>query len=263
MKKLLFALALLSQVYHKSVEAFNVNSLWRRAEQEHITKEYQIDTGSAIVITNTDGSITIKPWDQQKIMIEATKKGSAEELKATTLSCKSFGSDATITTRVAQDQKSAAVDYTIMVPEETKIRIVQTKGPVKIKGVRGNLDVSVQDGEIDIIDATNIVTAKTGKGDIKIQQKKFGPKESLFVETLKGTITLHLPRETQAQLHAKTGAGSITSDHPVTLAPITVKLNKDGWDRLKKDVEGTLGGGKGGAPITLETSKGNILIKEY
>ena len=54
----------------------------------------------------------------------------------------------------------------------------------------------------------------------------------------------------------------ITSEHPVTLAPVTRKLTKETWDTMKKNVEGTLGGLKGGAPINLEATKGNIIIKE-
>jgi hypothetical protein len=71
-----------------------------------------------------------------------------------------------------------------------------------------------------------------------------------------------LPRETRAQLLAKTTQGTITSEHPVTLTPVTRVINKETWEFLKKNVEGTLGGLKGGAPINLEATKGNIVIKE-
>lgn len=255
-------LVLLVQVYHAPALGFNFSNLWRKAEQETITKEYPIDSKSIISISNTEGSVTIKPWNQQKLTIEATKKGTEDALKATTIACRASGAEASITTRVGHDQKSASVDYTIMVPEDATISISQTKGPVKIKGILGTADVSVQEGSIDIIDTTQTVSAKTGKGDIKVKQKKFDEPHSIFLESLNGNIVLHVPRETRASLNAKTGNGTIISDHPVTLAPITLKLNKTGWDRLKKEVEGSLGS-KEGAPITLVASKGNITIKEY
>lgn len=238
------------------------STFWQKKSQEHITKEYLTEKGCLVTLDSTEGTITVKPWSEKKVAFEITKRGTDEELKNTSVSSKIEGKDIIITTRVAPEQYSAQVDYVLMVPEEVSLKITQAKGPVTIKGPCGSLDVSLEEGTISIEDIQKTVTAKTGYGDIIVKQNKFDETSGSFLETLQGSITLFLPRQARASLQAKTGFGRIISDHPVTLAPITLTLNQKSWEQLKKNVEGTLGGPLGGAPLTLETAKGNIVIKE-
>ncbi len=268
-KNSLLVLCLL-QVYHKSAYGFNINdtwnsisSIWQKTQQEYIQKEYDVKPNSTITLVNTEGSITIKHAPRHKLSIEALKKGTAEELKKTKISASASGNQIRIITSVPKDQRSARVQFTLMVPEDTHVALSQTRGPVTIKGLDGSITVSLQEGPITISDSTKTVTAKTGSGAITIEQKKFDEPSSIFLETLSGNIYLTIPRNIKANLKAKTASGTITSDHEITLAPQTIKLNKASWERMKKDIEGNLGGSKGGAPVTLEAHKGSIHIKEY
>ncbi len=237
-------------------------NFWQKKTQEHITKDYVVEDTCTILLENTEGSILVKPWSEKKVAFEIIKRGTEDELKATSVTSRAEGKEITITTRVAPDHYSACVEYILMVPEEVSLQITQGKGPVTIKGLSGSVNVSLEEGTISIEDAQKSVTAKTGYGDITVKQNKFDETSGAFLETLQGTITLFLPRQARASLQATTAAGKIISDHPVTLAPITLKLNQQSWERLKKNVEGTLGGLHGGAPLTLQTAKGNIVLKE-
>lgn len=261
-KNMLSQAIILFSLYHTSAFAFNLNNLWQKTEVQKIRHEYQVGKACALKLYNTEGSYTIKYWIENKITIEAEKKGTAEELKDTTIGCTVSTSEARITTRHVEGQPSAQVHYTLMVPEDASITIEQTKGPVTIKGVLGSINISLQEGPITIDGSTKSVIAKTGQGAITVDQKKLEEPYSIFLESHKGNVTLLLPRETHALLNAKTAQGTIISEHPVTLAPVTMKITKDAWESLKKNVEGTLGGLKGGAPINLEATKGNIVIKE-
>lgn len=249
-------------LYHTFAQAFNISSLWQKTDTQKIKHEYAVEKGCTLKLYNTEGSYLIKPWNQNKITVEAEKKGTQEELKATTIGMNVNGTEARIITRLAEGQPSATVDYVLMVPEDISISLEQTKGPVTIKGVLGSINVSLQEGSISIKASTKSVIAKTGSGTITVDQKKLEEPYSIFLESHKGNVTLLLPRETRAQLLAKTAQGTITSEHPVTLAPVTTKITKETWENLKKNIEGTLGGIKGGAPINLEATKGNIVIKE-
>lgn len=258
----IFSIALL-QIYHNSVSAYSFGRIFQKTEKEAINKEYPMNEKCTITVHNTEGSITIKAWPQNKLLIEAQKKGTAEDQKNTTISAKATGNEASIITRIPEQQKSSMVDYVLMVPEQANLKITQTSGPIKIRGVQGSVDISiVEQGLLEVIDSSKTVTATTNAGDIIVQQKKFGQPHSLFLKTDRGNITLSIPRETKASFHAKTLTGSIISDHPVT-ATFTSKLNKEAWERMKKEVEGSLGGLDGGAPITLEATKGMITLKEY
>ncbi len=262
MNKTLFSLLIISLLYQNFLLAPFGFNLWQKQATETITKEYEdLPEKCTMTIHNTEGSITVKSWPQKKILIEATKTGTDENQKSTQISAKISGSQASIITRVTPDQKSSKVEYTLTVPEDSTVKVTQTLGSVTIKKINGPLDVSItENGSIQIIDSANVVSAITPLGDITVHQKKFDDTASLILKTDRGNITLLLPRETRALLHAKTGSGKIQCDHPVTLA-VTSPLNDAAWDRIKKDIEGSLGGVEGGSPITLETAKGSITLK--
>jgi hypothetical protein len=265
--KPLFLLYLCS-VYQISLYSFNpkkiINDFWKKTEQEEMHKDLSLPDGSTVELSAQEGSILIKPWNQQKISIEAQKSGTQEELKDTTIAIKAPQAKTaplTITTRTPEQKKAAIVNFTLIVPPHTSLIIRGSSGTVKVMDIDGMLDVSLAQGDIDISNATKSVIAKTGEGVIKVKQKQLDKKDSLFTENGSGNTHLYIPRETPATVHARTLAGVVTSEHAITLAPQTVKLNKDTWARIKKEIDGTIG--TGGAPITLEATKGNISIEEY
>lgn len=263
-------------IYHISAFSFNpkklIDNLWHKTEQEYLHKDMPLPDSSTVEINTCEGKILVKTWAQPKVVIEAEKIGVATQLKSTTIGIKKQSLETktayiTITTNVAPDQKPATVNYTIMVPEQCSVIVrCSNKGQIKVKSLYGTLDVSLGEGDIDITDATKSVTAKTGKGTIKLKQKKFNDSASIFLENGRGNIALYLPRETKAYLHARTLAGTVSSEHPVTQTH-TAKWNKETWARMRKEINGTLGleadtaTSKG--PITLEATKGDISIEEY
>lgn len=264
--RIVFTILLLISIYNISYCSFSptkfISRLWNKSEQEVMNKDYPINPKSTIDISNVEGDITIKVWNQNKLVVEAIKKGTAEEVSSTTVNVKSQASHTYISTKVSADKPNAITNYTLMVPETVNVKAnISSSGSIKIKQVRGSIDASTNEGSIEITDSTNTVVAKTGDGTIKIKQKYFNEPNSIFVETIKGPIYLYLPREIQANLHARTLQGTITSEQAITFYPQTMKLNKETWDRIKKEVHGTLG--NGGSPITLEATRGNIIIEDY
>ena len=253
-----------------SVQAISFN-VFKKRETELVKEEnIQVPAKSQIILSNIRGSYTIKPWDQKKISLEALKTGTAEQVTSTTIKSKVSGKEVTISTTASESESAATVEYTLRVPDDASVKIVQTHGPVTINGIEGDIDISLEEGHIDIKGSTKMVIAKTGKGNITVRQRKLTDLNSIFLQAHKGNITLFLPRETRATLHANVGRGVISSDHPVTMT-LTTKLDKTCWDRLKKEVNGILGTFKdsdelvqmqASAPITLEATVGNIHIQE-
>ncbi len=269
MNKICYLLTLSLTVYH--IPAYSINlKFWEKTETENITKDIPVQKNSQVNLFNTQGSYTIKPWNQQKIALEVEKSGTIEQLQATMIISKVVGKEASITTQLKEGESSANVQYTLRVPEDASIKITQTKGPVTINGINGDIDVSLEQGSVDIKGSTRTVIAKTGSGTITLKQRNLVEPNSIFLQAHKGNIELYLPRETRATLQANVGRGTIISDHPVTMT-LTTKLDKYWVDRIKKDISGVLGTFKdtdeleklrGSAPITLEATKGNITIKE-
>ncbi len=269
MNKVLYLATLSLTVYHIPCQSINFK-FWQKNETETIKKDIPVQKKSQITLFNTQGSYTIKPWNQQKIALEVEKVGSLEQLKATMIKSKVSGKEASITTQLKEGESSARVNYTLRVPEDASIKITQTKGSVTINGINGDIDVSVESGSVDIKGSTKTVIAKTGSGKITVKQRKLIEPNSIFLQVHKGSIELYLPRETRGTLHANVGRGTITSEHPVTMN-LTTKLDRYWVDRIKKDITGVLGTFKdsdelerlrASAPITLEATRGNIVIKE-
>ncbi len=276
-------------VHHFSLYSFSpkkfMNNLWQKKEQEYVHKDLPLEDKSTVELYTLGGKITVKAWNQKKIIIEAEKEGTQEELKNTTIGIKtnilpkivadkdqekpssnskpeSKTAHVTITTRVIPDQNPATVNYNLMIPEHCALTIDnKQKGSVKIKHLQGALDISLAEGDIEVADSTKAVTAKTGKGTIKLKQKKFSDPSSIFLHNDRGNIQLYLPRGIHATVHARTSAGVVTSKHPIKRETQPVPLNEATWEKDKREVDGTIGAE--GAPVTLEATKGNISIEEY
>lgn len=269
-KKLILLLGA-SQIYHIPVEAINFNfNFMKKKEVQKIEQAIAVPKNAQVEIYNTDGSITIKPWAQQKISLEIQKTGTAELVEGTTVTSKVTGTEVLIRTHPKDEKSSAQVDYTLRVPEDVSLKITQTQGPVTIHGVEGDIDISLEQGSIEIKGSKKSVLAKTGNGTITVHQPKLVDPNSIFLQTSdKGNITLSLPPETRASLNANTQNGTINIDHPVTMT-ITTMVDSKWLDRLKKEITGVLGTFKTdeelkalqeAAPITLEAGRGNIHVK--
>ena len=269
-KKTIFltvALLLISLMYTHSIESFSLPAFMTRfiAAREHdsLTKECTFEPYSNIEITAATGTLLIKSWNQPKALIEATKTGSPEALSNTTIYTKQQGKLLSIVTRVKEQSTPASIDYQLLVPEHTHIKIRSSgTAPVKIRHIAGTIDIAIAAGSIDIQDSAQTVLAKTNKGSIKLKQKAFTPQDSIFLETAQGSIALFIGRQTHAQLTARTQRGSITcTKHLITLDNRTMPLTYQAWQAYQRDIQGKLG--QGGAPITLETTKGTITINDY
>lgn len=260
--KYIFLYLLFNSQYNFAISyASIISRFWKKNEQEIIKKEYKVSSESIILLNNIKGNIDIKGWNQNKVELIAKKNGTQEELKNTDIQIKPSSKEIAISTEIVKEKKPASIDYTIMVPEKSNVKIRSTeKSNVKIKRVKGPIDIIVNNGEIKIYDTTKSINAKITNGPIKVKQKKFTDQNSIFLESLKGNINLYIPHITNANLHASVQKGNITSDHTITLHPIPMKLNKSEWEKIKKEIRGKLG--SGGAPITIVALQGNVLISE-
>lgn len=272
MNKLFLLVLLSSQVYHNRLEAINLNlNFMKKKEVEKIEQSIPVPKNAQVEIYNTEGSITIKPWGQQKIALDIQKSGTLELVKGTTITSKVTSSDVLIRTNPKDEKSSAFIEYTLRVPKDISLKITQNAGPVTIQGIDGDIDISLEEGSIDIKGSKKTVTAKTGNGSISVEQSELTDPNSIFLQSPdKGNITVSLPPETRASLLATVQNGMIYSDHPITMT-ITTKLDRTWMDRFKKEIRGTLGKARteeellaleDAAPITLGAGRGTIHIKE-
>ena len=240
-----------------------VKKIFTVDEKEILTKEFKFNPESNLEVSIPKGNITIKTWNNNKLLVEIEKKGSPEDIKATKVIFREREKENSLQIIVSHKTEDVAnTNLNILLPKSANLKSICTdKGTTKIEGIDGAIHVTIYEGDIDIKNSINYVNAKTNRGSITLRQKRFEDNGSIFLETLNGDIQLYLPKETNAELSAKTNSGKVTSELFITTKPVTTKLNKNTWKQFSKEAYGTLG--NGGAPITLDTDRGNISINEY
>lgn len=156
-------------------------------------------------------------------------------------------------------------------------------GDIELNSIKGNVSADTSSGSIRASGIAGGLSADTGSGNVTLQQSAPGTvkidtgsgsvevrgvRGSLRAETGSGSITaegeptgnwnlsagsgnihVRLPAEVGFDFHARTGSGSINTDHPVTVQG-AVRRN---------DLRGKVRGG--GPMVNLETGSGNIRIE--
>lgn len=239
----------------------NVRSLWD-TNKEVISKEQILTPNSTFRIENTKGNISIKTWKQNKLVVEAVKKGSPEATVATDIVTKYTENGASVKTVHSDSQNKCTVDYTILIPHTAHITLAHTdQGNINIKNTEQPVKVQTYKGSIICQNVTNSVHANTRYGNIKIHAKKLDKTHKVLAVSGRGNIKLELPPKTPATLYAKAQRGKVSSDHPVTLAQRPMQISKKTMANLRRDVQGRIGSSEG-VMIKLHTSSGNVNLIE-
>lgn len=265
---------------------------------EIFQKDIPRTTQKTLVIENNIGSIKIKTdWTQNSISLKALKKASTENLPKITIDIDNKNADTIRLKTVFKDNSvKGSVDYTLMVPKQMTVRLKTNKGTIKVKRFDGQIWANTENGPIEIAHVTDKVVATVAQnGSINIEQSSGtiqastvsgdiminNAKQSVTATTADGSITLqaahipttssiklnaagtlhvYLPHETNAHLQADAQHGKIISDHYITLASQTTKLNSQTWTNWQKNINGIIGTGE--AHISLSSSNGSIKIME-
>jgi len=239
----------------------NVRSFWT-TNKEVVSKEQILTPQSTFEIENTKGNITIKTWKQNKLVVEAVKKGSPEAIAATEIVTKYTENGATVKTVQSDSQSKCTVDYTILIPHTANITLAHTDhGNINIKNINEPAKVQTYRGSIICQNVTNSIHANTRYGNIKIHAKKLGKQHKILAVSGRGNIKLELPSKTPASLYAKAQRGKVTSDHPVTLAQQPMQITQKTMANLRRDITGKMGSIEG-VTIKLHASSGNVKLVE-
>lgn len=271
-----------------------------------IEKEYQIANPTAFTlnINNTHGNIIIvTEWQRKSICLKATKQAAKEEflnefsIKAK-LEERFNGNHLTLKTVCSRKDVKGSITYNLIVPNHIALNLHTDQGIIRVHDVNGPVIATTQNGNIELKNVGNTITAQTeengsiviekaqgnikattNKGDILISDAN----KSIIATTQKGNIitactdvpptsriilnsessgaiTLSLPSTINATLQGRTARGNLTSSIPVTIKPFTTTLTKHTRKELAKQVDGILGTGE--ADIRVSSNNGNIKILE-
>ncbi len=251
---------------------------------EEFNRTVTVEPGSAVVVINRNGGVTVDVREGETIAISAVKRsvyGQAELDKVQIVVTE--GDPLRIETVHTGTNPRVSVGYTIHLPPTVVLQqAVSSNGPIDLSGVRvnatelrtsngpvrvdsapgGALAAESSNGPIEVRGAEGYVTARTSNAGITVEESagiaelrtSNGPitagihaiRGDVAVTTSNGAIALRLAESLNARLVATTSNGRIAVNN------LPLQVEESSGTR----VAGTLG--EGGATITITTSNGGI-----
>jgi hypothetical protein len=234
--------------------SFKTITNWAFAlNEESSYREYCFKPGGTLSINHkSKGSVTIKSWTRPMLVIKSIVRFKEKEEKPT-LNFTITDQLGTVQSHTPPNSK-ATIDLEFMVPEKINI-VIESDGSVKMKAIDGTVDVCAVDS-VDIRHIGRSVSVQT-EGNCTVRMHTV-PLTSSVKIACKGSLNLAIPPDAHAYLTAKTEHGLIFCDHFFTFKPFAMKLTKASWEKLRKNITGTIG--NGGAHIDLSSVHGPITI---
>lgn len=205
----------------------------RLHEQVHQT--LSVNGTPNVSVRNVAGVVRVETWQKPIVDVKATKTGyDIGDLRNIAVDVHLDGGTVVIATRYSGDTRGGGVDYQISVPEGASTNIHNVAGAVDLAGVRGDVVVETQAGQI---------TANLGKVE---------GARSIALSATTGAIRLAIARDSSASIEVNSTIGHFSSSFP-------------GIEQSSENVVGTRASGKigsGSATIRLSTTVGAIELRD-
>ena len=147
------------------------------------------------------------------------------------------------------DNNDVRVDFTVRVPAGVRFFGKTVNGNIEAQSLKSDADVSTVNGRVTL-STTGLASARTVNGSIEASVGSSQGNEPLEFETVNRSITVSMPKDVNANLHAQTLNGGFDSEFPVTV---------QSFRGPRKRITGTIG--KGGRDLDLHTINGSIRLR--
>jgi DUF4097 and DUF4098 domain-containing protein YvlB len=210
---LLLCISFLSTVYARAEEfSFELEKVFEVGKTENLIK-----------LSNSSGEITIESYNQDKIIVHATKVVRAKDQKEANEIAERIGidinkTDSTITIETEYPKikpkgfwsnflrfdwgDRAWVDYHILVPTKTKLDIRSASADVNVRGIENQVNVWVASGDVLLENIIGDVNANSASGNLEV----YGAQGRI---NLKGASSDIKIRRTKGSMNLTTASGDI------------------------------------------------------
>ncbi len=257
--------------------------------EEWIEQVFETGPQAEVSIENVHGEITVEAWDEPRVHVTARRQGERARVVM-------WGEGNRVEARTEieprQDggwgwfnrEQPPRVDYVVRAPRETHTRLRTVSGPVRVTGVRGQLDVSSVDGAVELRDvegdiyaqATNgavfganlagAVQAQATNGSITVEAERLA---SVRAETVNGTIAIE-GLNVGCQIEARTVNGTLALSLPDGVQAavdasglslgVSLAVAHGAESQGRAAWRGTVGQGQPGASVTYRTINGRLQV---
>lgn len=211
-----------------------------------------------------NGSITVKGWAQNSVLVRARLEAWAEDdsearqiasqirLEQAGGRIRATGPEFSVLDGLLNWDRYRrwAVSFEIFAPWSTDLELDSHNGGITISDIRGRIEFQSHNGGVRLMRVAGDVSGETHNGGINVELNgNTWDGRQLEVSTHNGGVTLSLPASYSARLETRTHRGRLDSDFPVT-----VRGRLDSNDR-NFDI------GAGGPPIRVNTHNGGIRLR--
>ena len=224
--------------------------------------DFDLEEGGRISLSNVNGDVSIEGVSGSRVLIKAEKKaGTQEYLDGIEIAISASPDSIRIETRHPKNKSrwlswgsdsSGSVTYTLSVPESAALDSIDTvNGGIRISGVSGPVTAESVNGKLKLDGLKSDVKLDTVNGRITANFDEFGSAQRFSADAVNGSVTLVLPADANAEVHAETLNGGIDADD--------FGLEPDkGF--VGRDLSGTIGAGEG--RVDIDTVNGSITIEK-
>ena len=165
---------------------------------KHIEKHFKVDAHPVITIHNPNGTVTIKAWTKQEVMVMADPSSDAVQVEAD-----QADNRVDITTQVSSTAvpSDARADYQVNVPLDADLQIHNDSGTVSIANVSGDMTVETIGAGVGMADTAGYSTVSTVNGTFNCARCA----GRLEVKSISGDIILDDLRSSDVQAQTSTG----------------------------------------------------------
>jgi DUF4097 and DUF4098 domain-containing protein YvlB len=166
---------------------------------KHIEKHFKVDAHPIVTIHNPNGTITIKAWTKQEVMVMADPTSDAVEVEAD-----QTNNRVDIMTHQISDTASPAdtrADYQVNVPEDAELQIHDDSGAVNVANVLGDMNVETIGAGVGMADTAGYMTVSTVDGSFQCLRCA----GHIEVKSISGNIRLDDLRSSDVQAQTSTG----------------------------------------------------------
>ncbi|HET6275041.1 MAG TPA: DUF4097 family beta strand repeat-containing protein [Candidatus Cybelea sp.] len=204
--------------------------------REEVHQTVSAGSAPAVVIENVAGAVRVEAWAKPIVDVEATKYGyNAEELHRVAIAVAREPGGVSIATHYGRGVHGGGVRYRIFVPHDASLQISNDAGAVDIAGVRGDVQIQTEAGEIT--------------ADVGLVERN----RSIDLRATTGALTLIVAPGSSATVQAASTVGDFTSNIP-------------GVTQTRENLVGARGGGTigtGSGRIKLATTTGAIALRQH
>lgn len=163
--------------------------------QERFHQSIPLGAPIRLHLDNAVGAVQIEGWSREKVDVQATKSApSIGDLHNIKIDVSVRGENVSISAQYTGMGHEGGVSYSVLVPFNAAIEVVNGTGKLEITGVRGDVSASTTVGEID--------------ADLGVVASH----RVIELTATTGAIRAAIARDSSARVNASTTVGQISTD---------------------------------------------------